>query len=64
MIKKSLLFIRIFFKYCPTYSEQDRCAGKANNLLKRPNIIYLTTEKEIALEASCICLKCKIAVYT
>lgn len=46
MIKKFLLFIRIFFKYCPTYSEQDRCAGKAKNLLKRPNIKYLTTEKK------------------
>lgn len=64
MIKKFLLFIRNFFKYCPTYSEQDRCAGKAKNLLKRPNIKYLTTEKKIALEASCICSKSKIAVYT
>lgn len=64
LLRKSLLFIKNFLKYCPSYSEQYQCAGKANNLLKGTKIKYLTAEKKIVLEASCLCSKCKITLYT
>lgn len=64
LLRKSLLFIKQFLKYCPSYSEQYQCAGKANNLLKGTKIKYLTAEKKIVLEASCLCSKCKITLYT
>lgn len=59
LLRKSLLFIKKFLKYCPSYSEQYQCAGKANNLLKGTKIKYLTAEKKIVLEATCLCSKCK-----